>query len=143
MNRLGAIVYGLALGAVVLLFARESLEPAIWLFEEYAGDTVALAVAGWLIATLGPIALSMCLWLVEGRLKARWLLHLILIPTAIMMFRQGSLLFFYGANASGEGSPEGYALLMATAFLPLTLLAHTAALVVQGYRTLTHRSNGS
>ena len=143
MSRVGAILYGLAAAAIILLFARESLEPAIWLFEERAGDTVALAIAGWLIATFGPIALSMCVWFVARRLKAQWLFHLISIPAAIILFRQGTLLFFYGAKASGDNSPEGYALFMAAAFLPLMILAHTAAVIVQGYRTITQRANGS
>ncbi len=139
MNRLGAILYGLTAAAIVLLFARESLEPAIWLFQEHAGDTVALAVTGWLTTTFGPIALSICVWLAARRLKAQWLLHLIFIPAAIILFRQGSRLFFYGAKASGDNSPEGYALFMAAAFLLLMILAHTAAIVAQGYRMITQR----
>jgi len=143
MNRLGAILYGLAAGAIVLLLARESIEPAMWLFQEYAGDTVALAVTGWLIATFGPIAWSMCVWLAARRSKARWLWHVAFIPTAILISREGSLLFFYGAKASGDNSPEGFALFMAAALLLLTLLVHTAALIVQGYGAITRRAGGS
>lgn len=143
MSRLGAILYGLSAGAIVLLFARESIEPAIWLFQEYAGDTVAIAITGWLMATLGPMALSICIWLVVRRLKARWLWHLIFIPIAIVLARCGASLFFFGAKASGDGSPEGYALLMASALLSLSLIVHTAAFVEEGFRTITHRANGS
>lgn len=139
MNRLGAILYGVAVGGIALLSARNSLEPAIWLFEEYAGETITLAVAGWLIATLGPLALSVGVWLMARRLKARWLLHLIFIPTAIVIARQGALLFFYGTGSSGDGMPEGFALMMAAMLLTLTLLVHAVALVVEAYRNARTR----
>ena len=145
MDRRGAILYCLAAGAIVLLLARESVEPAIWLFQEHGGDTVALAVTGWLIATLGSIALSICVWLVARRSKLRWLWHLAFIPTAILMFREGSALFFYGIGVRrfADNLPGAYALFMAAAFLLLTLLVHTAALSVQGYRTIKGRANDS
>jgi hypothetical protein len=141
MNRLGAMLYGLELVIIVLLFARETFEPATWLFKE--SDKVALAFTGWSIATLGPVALSMCVLLAAPRLKAQWLFHLLFMPVAIIMFTQGSLLFFYGANVSGDNSPEGYALLMGAAFLSLTIFVHAIAAIAQGFRIITLRVKDS
>ncbi|WP_034161048.1 hypothetical protein [Sphingomonas sp. ERG5] len=139
MSRLGAIIYGVAIGGIALLFGRMAFDACLYLYEENTGDQFALAVTGWLISTLGPIALSACVWLVVRRLKSRWLLHLTFIPTAILICRQGGYLFFYGAGVSGVNSPEGYALLMASAFMLLTVLVHTAALIVEVYRKVTQR----
>lgn len=122
MNRLGAIVYGAAVGGIVLLFARETLEPSIYLFQEHDGGGAALGVTGWLIATLGPLALSVCVWIAAPRLQAPWLVHLIFIPTAIVIFKGASSLFFYAAGVSGDGTLGGYAMLAASGFLLLTLL---------------------
>ncbi|WP_034160287.1 hypothetical protein [Sphingomonas sp. ERG5] len=140
MNRLVAILYSIAIAGIALLFGRMALDGCIYLYEENAGGQVALAVTGWLISTLGPIALSVCVWLMVRRLKARWLVHLIFIPTSFVTFRDGASLFFYGAGVSGENSPEGYALLMASAFMLLTLLVHAAALIVEAYKKVMHRS---
>jgi hypothetical protein len=143
VNRLGAIIYGGAIGAIALLFGRMALDGCVYLYEEVAGGQVALAVTGWLISTLGPIALSVCVWLVARRLKARWLVHLVFIPTSVVIFREGASLFFYGARVSGENSPEGYALLMASAFMLLTVLVHTAALIVEVCQKIMHRAASS
>jgi hypothetical protein len=143
MNRIGAIMYGVAIGGSALLFARGSFVSGIWLFEEHLARDATLGVAGWLIATFGPIALSAGVLLVARRLKARWLAHLIFLPAAIVTFREGGTLFFYGAGVSGEGSPEGFALVLAIMFLLLTLVVHTAALVAEGYKKVAHLANGS
>lgn len=142
MNR-GAIMYGAAIGGIALLVARESLEPSIYLYQRSAGDKAALGVAGWLISTFGPIALSVSVWLMARRLKARWLVHLIFIPAAIVIFRGGSSLFFYAAGVSGDSTLGGYALLAAGAFLLLTVFVHAAAFLVEGLKKTTHRANVS
>ncbi|MDB5703226.1 MAG: hypothetical protein JWN66_342 [Sphingomonas bacterium] len=143
MNRIGAILYGVAIGGIALLFARGSFVSGIWLFEKHAARDAALGVTGWLIATFGPVTLSVGVLLVARRLKARWLAHLIFLPAAIVICREGGYLFFYGAGVSGEGSPEDFALLLAAMFLLLTLVVHTAALVAEGYKKVAHVANGS
>jgi hypothetical protein len=143
MGRLGAIVYGAAIGGIALLFARETLEPSIYLYQQSAGNKTAHGVVGWLIATAGPVALSVFVWLLIRRLQARWLAHLIFIPAAVVIFRVGSSLFFYAAGVTAEVTLGGYAMLAASAFLPLTVLVHTTALVVEGYRNVGRRANGS
>ncbi len=142
MNRLGAILYGVAVVSITLLLARESLEPSVYLFKEHHAHNIALGVTGLLISTFGPVTLSVCIWLMARRLKARWLVHLIFIPTAIVICREGASLFFDGAGVSGENSPEGHSLFAAGAFLFLTLLVHAAALIVEGYKKIMYRANG-
>ncbi len=86
-------MYGVAIGAIALLFGRMALDGCIHLYETNAGGQVALAVTGWLISTLGPIAL--------------------------------------------------YALLVASAFMLLTVLVHTAALIVEGCQKIMRRATSS
>ena len=143
MNRIAAILYGLAIGFITLLFARQSLDVATWLFLEHRPRSTALGVTGLLLATLGPIMLSVCVWLMARRLERRWLAHLIFIPAAILIYWGGAILFFYGAGAGGDYSIEGYAILTGGMYLFLTLLVHTAALIVEGYKKVRRRANGS
>jgi uncharacterized membrane protein len=143
MNRVGAVIYGMAAGVIALLFARKSLEPALYLFRDGHAHDVALGMTGWLVSTLGPIALSVCVLLIARRLKAPWLLHLLFIPAAIAIGKGGGYLFFYGAGVSGENSPEGYALLTAIMLLILTLAVHIAMLVVEGFKTIRHRASAT
>lgn len=142
MNRIGAIMYGAAIGGIALLSARGSFVSGTWLFQEHRARDAALGVTGWLISSFGPIALSLCVWLVAPHLKDRWLAHLLFLPAAIVICREGGYLFFYGAGVSGEGSPEGFALLLAIKLLFLTLLVHTAALIAEGYKKVAHLANG-
>jgi hypothetical protein len=136
-------MYGVAIGVITLLLARESLDGSMWLFQENHPPNAALGVTGLLISTFGPLALSVGVWLVTRRLKARWLAHLIFIPAAIVICREGMSLFFYGVGASGDGSPEGYATLLAVMYLLLTLVVHATALIVEGYKKVRQRANGS
>lgn len=143
MNRVCAVIYAVAVALVVLLFARETYEPIEYLYEEHTGFVTPMSVSGWLIAILGPLFLSICVWLSIHRLHHRWLAHLIFLPVAMVMVREGGNLFFYGASVSGDNSPEGYALMIAIGFLLLTLLVHSAALIVEMYKVVRRQAKGS
>lgn len=132
MSRLGFIAYGAGVAGITLLTAQQTIDPTTYLYQNYTGEMTALAVTGWLIATLGPIALSVVVWLVAHRIKARWLLHLIFLPAAIAVFREGASLFFYAAGESGDSMMDFFALFTATGYLMLALLVHIVALAACG-----------
>ncbi|MGY4397240.1 hypothetical protein ACVWZA_002434 [Sphingomonas sp. UYAg733] len=132
MSRLGFVAYGSGVAGITLLTARPTLDPTMSIYEMYTGDMTTLAVTGWLIATLGPLALSVTVWLLARRVKVQWLLHLVFIPMAFTVFREGASLFFYAAGVSGDSMMDEMALLAATGYLLLALLVHTVALAVIG-----------
>ena len=142
MNRIGILAYGAAIAVIVLIAGRETLEASAAMAQLRTTGRVGLGVAGWLIATLGPITLSVVLWLWAQRVKRRWALHLMFIPLAIAVFNGGAALLFFAADVPDGDSIEGYALLAASAILLLALLVHAAALIANGYKHLRLRRNG-
>lgn len=139
MNRLSPIIYGLAIVGIALLFARDSVVPSIYLYQQHAEGRGALAITGWLTATLGPIALSIGIWLAILRLKTRWLAHLLFVPVVITIFRGGGSLFLYGVGASGSNSPEGFSLLMASALLFLAIVVHAVGFCAELYKSVGYK----
>lgn len=144
MKRLGILAYGVAIVSVALLTARETIDPSVYLYQEHNGGMFALGVTGWFIATLGPISLSICVWLLAQRLNARWVLHLMFIPLALMVCKGGASILFYASGVpDGDSMMMGSTLFAATGFLLVTLLAHAIALVTEVYKIVGLRTNGS
>jgi len=142
MKRLGTLAYGIAIASVALIMARETIEPSMYVYQRL-GNMAALGVAGWMIATLGPVALSIGVWLLARRLKARWMLHAMCVPMAIIIYNVGASLLFHAAGVPDGDSIEGYTLLAAAGFLLVILIAHATAFVAEGYRMFSARGHGS
>jgi hypothetical protein len=141
MNWLWRIAYGAALTGVALLVGRETIDASIYVYQELASDMVALGVAGWLIATSGPVALSIGVWRWARRFDPKWVLHLLFIPCAIALFRTGDFILIYATGVPDGDSIEGRTLIAATGFLALTLLVHAAALAALGVSRLMRPAN--
>lgn len=131
MKRLGAMAYWAVIGCIVLLTAREVVEPSLYLYERHTSGMVTLGVIGWFVATLGPLVLSVWVWRAARRVKQKWLWHLLFIPCSIAIYRLGASTLFYAAGVPDGDSVEGYTLLAGNGFLLFTLFVHTAALVAQ------------
>jgi len=101
------------------------------------------ALSSPLIATLCPITLSLFAWAVSGRIKARWLPHIVFILTAIAVFRVGRSLFFDTIGVFGDSMADGFALLAGIGYLMLALLVHLAAAIVFGLTDVRRWANGS
>jgi hypothetical protein len=132
MTRLGLLLYGAAIVIIAMLTARETIDPAVYLYQQNTPKAVALGFAGWLLATLGPLTLSIWFLRLSRRVGASWALHLLFIPCALALFRGGASILFFAAGVSGDGSIEGYTLLAASAFLALAVLIHGGALAALG-----------
>lgn len=144
MKRLGKIAYCVAIIGVALLTARETIEPMEYLYKERNGNMAAVGVTGWLISTLGPIALSVGVWLLAGRFRTRWPLHLMFIPLAIIAYKGGAYVladaydFEFGIHMMND-----FTLYTATALLLVALLTHVVALVAEAYQIVRQRTSGS
>ena len=141
MNRLGIFAYGAAVAGIALLTAREVIEPSVYLYQEHTSGMVALGVAGWCIATLGPLALSFSFWRLARRSDTRWVFHLLFIPCAIAVHQMGASILFFAADVPDGDSIEGYTLIAAFGFLVLTLLVHATALAALGVAKISRRMN--
>lgn len=143
MNRAGGLAFGAAVVGIALLFARDVIWGGIFFFETSTPPMFALGLAGWTVATFGPLALSICCWRFVRRVHAKWVFHLLFIPCAITMARGGeTLLFLAGAVPDGDGA-LGYTLLWAILLLVLTVSVHAAALTAEVITKFRRRANDS
>lgn len=140
MTRLGILLYGAAIVIIAVLTARETIEPAIYLYQQNPPKAVALGFAGWLLATLGPLTLSIWFLRLSRRVSTPWALNLLFIPCALTLCRVGASILFFAADVSGAGSIEGNALLAASAFLALTVLVHGGALAALGIGWISRKA---
>jgi hypothetical protein len=136
-------MYIVAIAVGFLAFARDSIEPSIYLYRESNGSLGELAVVGWLISTAAPVSVSLLLFVYISRFKTRWLVHLVFIGLATMLFRLGGDVFIYGSGVSGNNSPEGHSLLLGSVLLLLTLVVHVISLLVEVYRKMVRPANGN
>ncbi len=136
MNRLGILSYGAAIAIIAVLTARQTIDPAVYLYQQTTPKAAALGFAGWLLATLGPLTLSIWFMRLSRRASAPWALHLLFIPCALALCRGGASILFFAADVSGDGSLEGYMLLAASAFLALAVGVHAGALTALGIKRI-------
>lgn len=132
MSRTAFLVYAGVVALIALLTGRMAIISGMDVIEGRAPQAQALASAGLAIATLGPLALSATIWLGQRRFKAGWLLHILFIPCAIILFNAGSSMLLGAANVPDDNSAEGYALGTGILLLALTILIHVGALVARG-----------
>ena len=130
MNRFLAIAYGIAIAGIILILAREVIEPSAYLYDRHSPNMGALGGVGWTVATLGPLLLSFCFWRFSQRMRLLWLWHLLFIPCALTLYWLGSAVLFFAADVPDGDSIEGYTLLIASALLALTLIVHGIAAIV-------------
>ena len=132
MNRAGSVAYGLAAIALIMLFGRETHDAGLFVVYDHTPQPMfAPALAGWGVTTFGPLILSICIWSLVKRVRARWAPHLLFIPCAIGLYRAGEELLVYASDPCRWCMPFEMFTLLAGLFLMLTLVVHAAALIVE------------
>ena len=102
LNRMD--VFGLlAVGVTTFFFAGAALDAAS-LYASVrpmsAGDLV-FGCSGWFIATFCPIVLAVVFWRWAKGLRKSWMLHVLMLPSALAILKLGSSLML-----SVTGSPD-------------------------------------
>jgi len=131
MNRVGSVAYGAAIIALILLCAQEMNGSALFLYDFSTPPMFALGLAGWAIATFGLPILSICIWGLVKRVRARWALHLLFIPCAVALFWGGYGLLHFASGSPVDSMSEGLFMILALLFLCLTGMVHAVALIVE------------
>jgi len=131
MRRRGFIAYGAGLIGITLFTAPTTINSLVFVYC-IAGGITALGAVGWLIACCGPIALSALVWVLDRRIRARWLPHLVFVPAAIAVFRFGASLYFRESGVWASSMISDLAMITALGYLALALLVHIAALTAFG-----------
>lgn len=140
MNRHGFFAYAAAVVGIALLTASTTINSTVFVYQ-YNGGISAFGAMGWLISSLGPITLSAFVWMIDQRLKARWLPHLIFIPSAIAIFRVGSDLYSRESGMLADSMASGLALSTATGYFLFALVVHFVAFGALGLARLQRRTD--
>lgn len=138
MNRYGFFAYVAGVVGLALLTANTTINSTIFVYQ-YNGGISALGVVGWLSSSLGPLALSAFVWAIDRRFGARWLPHLIFLPSAIAIFREGTGLYYLESGMLADSMASGLALSMATVWFLFTLVVHVVAFGAFGVASLQRR----
>jgi len=100
MNRFDKFALAIA-AAATLLCARETMNSGIFYVEAYSLTRAASAIGilGWILASYGPIALAALPWRWSKRCRLDWVLHLLFLPGAILIFWAGNFLMLHVIGA--------------------------------------------
>jgi len=123
-----------ALAAVILttaLFLRSALNAA----EAYTGLRSmsvwekSLGCLGWLLATFGPITVSLWLWRWSKRLRNAWMLHVLMFPLAYLLVRLGGSLMLSVIDAPDFDDTIGGPILQAGSLFVLAVIGYYSAVL--------------
>ena len=141
MKGLGFAAYGAGV-AVATLFAAPVAVDTINYHVRPEMNSAALW-ALWLVATLGPLTLSVLVWATDKKFTLRWLPHLAFVPVAIVLWQQSMSLFLRASGLWIHDGPAGDASLPGTLYLLLTLLVHLGAFGMAAIAAMKSQANGS
>ena len=88
----------------------------------------ALEVLGYTIATFGPLSSAIAFWRLSDRVQASWMMHLLFVPVAFLIYKLGEQLVYYAAGVPDGDSVEGYMLLPALSLFVLTTVSYLSVL---------------
>jgi len=128
MKGLGFAAYGAGVAGAALFAAPFAIDTIS--FHARPQLNPAQLWSLWFAATLGPLALSAIAWTTAGKLRLRWLPHLIFIPVAIIVYLQSMSLFLRVSGLMIHDGPAGDASALGSLYLLLTLIVHISALAM-------------
>jgi hypothetical protein len=130
LNKAGPLSYGAAAVLIFVLFAKDLHNALLWL-HDYSGSTsmFGLALGGVALASLGPIALSLCCLHWARQARPKFAVHLIFILSACGMFQAGASLLDFADGRTGQ-EPANHAIMPGLLLLGLTIVVHGTALAM-------------
>ena len=141
MKRLGFAAYGAGVAGATLFAAPIAVDTMNYHVKPEMNSAALWSL--WLMATLGPLALSVLVWMAEQKITLRWLPHLAFIPVAIFLWQQSMSMFLRASGLWIHDGPAGDASALGTLYLLLTLLVHLGALGMAAIASVKSQANGS
>jgi hypothetical protein len=143
MKGLGFVAYGAGVAGAALYAAPIAIHTLSYLFEGPKANSVSLWLPIWILATLGPLVLSLVVWVIVQKTTVRWLPHLIFIPIAIIFWQKSMSLFLQISGLWMHDGPAGESFLLGALYLILTLLVHVGAFTMALISGRKSQENGS
>ncbi|MHA6723676.1 hypothetical protein [Sphingomonas sp. RS2018] len=139
-------VFGLlSVGVTAFLFLGAALNAAdlyMSVKPMSAGDLM-IGSLGWIIATFGPIFLAIVFWRLAKRLQTAWVLHLLMLPSALTMLGAGRALMLSVTDTPDFDDTIGGPVIQATALLLSAVMGYYLAVVYTGLKRRSATANGS
>ncbi|HEY5722225.1 MAG TPA: hypothetical protein VIT45_07870 [Allosphingosinicella sp.] len=130
MNRFDKMAVGAAIVAT-LICRSDTMNAYYWHLEilHSSAMTWTIAVAGWIIATYGPIAIAAWFWRLAKRVRAPWVLHVLFLVCAVITLSTGvSLMLLAGGDTSSDHQ-TGEAVMTPALLFVVAVGAYFAALI--------------
>ena len=106
-------------------------------------DDLAKGCLGWFTATFGPIGLVVVFWRCTKILRRAWMLHLLMLPFTLAMFKAGSALMLSVIGSPDFDDTLGGPVLQGIALLLLAVIGYYSAVLYTAWTRGTTAANGS
>ena len=135
MNRFDKMALGAAIVAT-FVFRPETMNAYYWNVEilHLSAKMWTIVAAGWIIATYGPITIAAWFWRLMKRIRAPWVLHLLVLPCAVITLWTGASLMFFASEDSGSDHLEGVPVATAALLFGVAVGGYFAALAWRRFR---------
>jgi hypothetical protein len=97
---------------------------------------------GWLLATLGPIAVSISFWRWSKRLSKAWILHLLMLPLAYALLWAGASLMLSVIGHSDFEDTIGGPVIQAGVLFGLAVIGYYSAVFYTVFQKRPKPANG-
>jgi hypothetical protein len=133
-------------GAVIMSYEAFSfaIGPVIGLYlPEITACELPVAIAGWVIASYGPIVVATLFWRLADRLSMGWLLHILLVPCLYALLLTGERLMLSTVSDPDFDGTLGAPIMPAMFCDLVVIVVYFSALVAKQVFKSRPRSTGS
>jgi hypothetical protein len=144
LNRMD--VFGLLAAGVTTFFFLGAALDAASLYASVRHMTakdLVLGCFGWSIATLGPIVLAVVFWRWAKMLRKAWVLHVLMLPSALAMLKVGASLMLSVTGTPDFDDTIGGPLIQAIALLSLAIIGYYSAVLYVVFKRSSAAANRS
>jgi hypothetical protein len=103
----------------------------------------AVGCFGWLLATFGPITVSIAFWRWSERLQKAWILHLLMLPLAYALVRSGASLMLVVIGIPDFDDTIGGPVIQASTLFVLAVIGYYSAVLYTVFQKPRKQAHGS
>ena len=135
LNRLDMVaVLAVIVSTFLCLQSALDAADAYTLFQPLSVAKQVLGVAGWFVATFGPIGVAVCFWRLAKRVRAPWIVHLLFLPCAYALLMGGGYLMLFVIGDPDFDATLGGPVMQAALLFAVALVLYFAAVIYRGWR---------
>lgn len=102
---------------------------------------IGLGIIAWIVVTAAPPAVAVACWLMAGRFRPSWAVHVLFIPFLMLIEWLSIYVLAFAEHDDGEGPPGlGLMLLPAFGLLVVSIGAYFCALLSSWFAAVRRRA---